>query len=616
MQELSFSPEYYCDEIREGFFVSETMKRFWAGQLSVLAEIDKICKKHNINWYADSGTMLGAVRHKGYIPWDDDLDIAIFRADYYKFLAYAREEMPKEYRFFSSDEQDLESELPFARIVSTGAYNYDKELIARNNGCPFSVGVDVFPIDNVSDDEEVEQKRVKKGKLLYATLSGMYFKTLSDGEIDKNIKKIEIENDVVIGSEDRFNKLVKLFEKIAQEFNNEQTQRVAVMPIWLGEGRGVCFRKNYEKWVELPFETTSVRIAGEYQEVLGAYYGDYMKPVRGTAVHEYPIYRVLEERFRSRYGKNPTLRYFFDKEHFVPRTFRKTFWDQQKELVSYLYQFHNAIEEKNNNQEADEASKFLQTCQNVAITIGTAIEGKYGDGTKAVQALENYCEKIYEASTSWSDNTRKDLNECLATAEKRIDELVSASKKETLFLLCKASWWSSIKDVYSKEVNSKETNVSVIPVSYSYLDHTKKLIGWQNDLNSFEKYPELYCHLTSFEEYKLEKKRPDRIVIQFPYDGYSGILAISQELFTERLLDYTDELVFVPYLEPDSPVSKKDVAYAAMQELVEQPAVFNADRILIGSKELRTYYVEKLIDMTDKGLKDYWNKRICLKENI
>ena len=96
LQELMFPLEYYSDEIREGFFVSETMKRYWAAQLVVLSDIDTICKRHDINWYADSGTMLGAVRHKGYIPWDDDLDIGMFREDYKRFLTYARKELSKE----------------------------------------------------------------------------------------------------------------------------------------------------------------------------------------------------------------------------------------------------------------------------------------------------------------------------------------------------------------------------------------------------------------------------------------------------------------------------------------------------------------------------------------
>lgn len=65
--------KYLEAEEREGFFVSSMMKRYWAAQLKVLAEIDRVCKKHDIKWFADCGTLLGAVRHGGFIPWDDAL---------------------------------------------------------------------------------------------------------------------------------------------------------------------------------------------------------------------------------------------------------------------------------------------------------------------------------------------------------------------------------------------------------------------------------------------------------------------------------------------------------------------------------------------------------------
>jgi hypothetical protein len=461
----------------------------------------------------------------------------------------------------------------------------------------------------------MEQNRIKRGKIVHDTLAGTWAGKLSDTEIQQNIKRIESENNIKLGGKDQFEKLLRLFENIAQESNDENSSKVAVMTAWLRGDNFDYLKSDFDEWTQMPYETTCVRVPVGYDDILRSYYGDYMKPVRGAAVHEYPIYRELEEKFRKRYGKNPTLRYHFDKERFCPRDARKSFADQQKELLPYLYKFHEKTQVSILNQRTDEAANFLQTCQNAAITIGNAIEGKYGDGTEAVHALEEYCEKIYEASVNWQDNSRQGLDDCLATAENSIDELTASSDEEILFLLCRSSWWDSIKDVYSSASN-KSSNVKAIPIPYSFLDHTKMIVGWQSDLESFSKIPELKEHLTSFEEYKLEKKRPDKIVIQFPYDGYSGILAIPRELFTERLLDYTDELIYVPYLEPDAPESTKDVAYAAMQELLEQPAVFNADKILIGSEELRSYYVKKLVDMTDGDLKQYWDKRISLKENV
>ena len=77
------------------------MKRYWAAQLKVLSEIVKVCENHDIRWYEDSGTLIGAVRHGGYIPWDDDLDICMLRSDWVRFFDVAKEELPKEYKVLS-----------------------------------------------------------------------------------------------------------------------------------------------------------------------------------------------------------------------------------------------------------------------------------------------------------------------------------------------------------------------------------------------------------------------------------------------------------------------------------------------------------------------------------
>ena len=615
LQNLSFPLEYFCDEVREGFFVSETMKRFWAAQLAVLAEIDKICNRHNINWYADSGTMLGAVRHKGYIPWDDDLDIGMFRDDYVRFLIIARKELSKEYyRLFSSEDNPFD--MPFARIASTGAYNYDPERLNMFHGCPISSGVDIFPFDNIFDNENKEEDRVKRGKLVYSTLAGIKAKILSEDTVRTNITRIEQENNISISTENAFKDLQVLFENISQECNKDDSIEIAVMNEWIPNSRCRYFRSDYDKSIEIPFEATLLRVPDKYNEILTAYYGDYMTPVRGLAVHDYPVYRELEDKFRKRYGKNPTLRYHFEKDNFKSKEIRTKFRIQQKELLSYLYSFHENTCEKICSGEMDQAARFLETCQNAAVTIGNALEGKYEECTEAVRALENYCEEVYEASANWNEKSKDILNESLKDAEKKIDKLFDASKKEILFLLCRPSWWNSIKDVYSALAENKEYDIRAISIPYSFLDHTKNLMGWQNGLDEFEKIPELAGVITNFDEYRLETRHPDMIVIQFPYDGYSGILAIPENLFSDKLINYTDELVFVPYLEPDPPKSVDDVAYEAMQELVEQPVIFNADRVLIKSEQLREYYVKKLIDMTDESFKEYWNQRICLKENL
>ena len=83
---LEFQDDFFRPEIRDGFFVDATMKTLWAAELEVLNTVAEICARHNLTWYAGFGTLLGAVRHEGFIPWDDDMDIMLLRPDYMKLM--------------------------------------------------------------------------------------------------------------------------------------------------------------------------------------------------------------------------------------------------------------------------------------------------------------------------------------------------------------------------------------------------------------------------------------------------------------------------------------------------------------------------------------------------
>ena len=108
---MEFPREFFLDEVREGFYIPAMMKRAWAAELEILVEIDKICEKHKLRYFIDYGNLLVAVRHKGYVPWDDDIDIMMMRKDYELFAKVANSELPKELIFRSLKEDNSNGEL-------------------------------------------------------------------------------------------------------------------------------------------------------------------------------------------------------------------------------------------------------------------------------------------------------------------------------------------------------------------------------------------------------------------------------------------------------------------------------------------------------------------------
>ena len=125
---------------------SQLLRSVQLTQLDISKEIKKICEKHQIPYFLDGGSLLGAVRHKGFIPWDDDMDICMLRKDYNRFLKVAPKELPEEYHINSPYTRE-EYSYVLSRVLNAHSISYDSSRLYRFHHCPYIVGIDIFPLD-------------------------------------------------------------------------------------------------------------------------------------------------------------------------------------------------------------------------------------------------------------------------------------------------------------------------------------------------------------------------------------------------------------------------------------------------------------------------------------
>lgn len=282
-----FSEAYFKGEEREGFYVEEMMKRAWAAQIEVLEIIDRICKKYQMQYFADWGTLLGAVRHKGFIPWDDDIDIVMRRADYNRFMRIFNEERPEGCFLLSIYANEEYNEI-FARVVNSNHVNYTEEYLKRWHGCPYSVGVDIFPLDKLPTDKDEESIQCN---LLRILLKAAY----SKDETEETIKMVEDFCGVNI---DRTKDIQHQFLRVADgvmQMYDEDGGDYAELIYYLSKPNRRMEPEYYSESIRIPFETGEIPVPKEYDAVLRKMYGDYEKPVRWIDNHDYPFYKKQQD---------------------------------------------------------------------------------------------------------------------------------------------------------------------------------------------------------------------------------------------------------------------------------------------------------------------------------
>lgn len=290
------APEgFYEDEVREGFFVESMMKRAWAAQMEVLMVIDKICKKHNIQYFADWGTLLGAVRHKGFIPWDDDMDITMKRPDYVKFCQVAPKEMPEGFLLCNIHTEPGWTDM-LARVVTGRSVDFRQEHLEKFHGCPYVVGIDVFPLDFIPPDKEESDFVCEVLRIV--EISAQHIDNMEEEDKRNIVSQIEDMCGVKFRSDLPMSvQLLKLGERMSMMYSEEETTHVALMPDYACNRPNDFYPKEYyASSIDMPFEYITIPVPVGYHEILKIKYGEnYMTPVNCRGGHDYPFYKKQYE---------------------------------------------------------------------------------------------------------------------------------------------------------------------------------------------------------------------------------------------------------------------------------------------------------------------------------
>lgn len=298
---LQFDESFFREEERCGFTIPEMMKRVWAVELEVLSEIDRICKKYNLEYTAYWGTLIGAVRHQGFVPWDDDIDIAMKREDYQKLMQVLPQELPEGY-YNSSSYGDVTHNQPLTSIMNTKTIIVDPKKRERFYGCPYICGIDIFPLDYVPRDPAMAELQRNLYTVVYSAAKG-YNDYKNSGEIEQYLQQIEqmCQTQILRNGNER-NQLWLLVDQIAGLFREEECDKLTYFPT------NICYRPHYyiqkewyEKTIKMKFEQLEIPVPIGYDESLRCYYGDYMVPHYDAGrAHDYPFYKEQEEYLRSR----------------------------------------------------------------------------------------------------------------------------------------------------------------------------------------------------------------------------------------------------------------------------------------------------------------------------
>jgi hypothetical protein len=263
---------------------------------------------------------------------------------------------------------------------------------------------------------------------------------------------------------------------------------------------------------------------------------------------------------------------------------RRILKQQVLEITRLLDQIHDGIRIKLQASQKEEILRLLEQCQDAAINIGEAIEQEEGEDFVTVTYLEEYCETVYRIYEQVLCGQPADPSKIYKKLRKDLIQIENSIKKdikvhiELLFLPYKASMWDSLESIWKAADSDPDCRACVVPIPY-YEKTPNGALGQMHDEQDM--YPD-EVPVIDWHTYNIETRHPDAVFIHSPYDSGNRVTTIHPDFYSNRLKEYTDLLVYVPYY----------VTLGILPEgLCITSGTLNADRVIVQSESVRQNYI-------------------------